>query len=296
VTGPVETERVVEGRVTEWHCRSRSWRIGSRPLIMGILNVTPDSFSDGGRFRDVDAAVDHGCRMEEAGADIIDVGGESTRPGSRRIPLEEELRRVIPVVEGLAQRVRCAISVDTTKAEVAERALQAGADIVNDVSAGRWDERMLPVVAASRAGMVLMHMKGEPGTMQADPRYRDVVGEVQDFLRERISACLAAGIRREALAIDPGIGFGKRLEHNLALLSAIPRLAGLGRPVVIGVSRKSMLGMLTGRPVDERLSASLGAAAFAMWRGAHVLRVHDVPETRDVVQVVGALMESDGGR
>lgn len=260
---------------------------------MGILNVTPDSFSDGGRFMDFGVAVEHACRMAEAGADIIDVGGESSRPGSERVPLEEEIRRVIPVIGELAGRVECPISVDTMKAEVARQAVEAGASIVNDISAGRWDPEMLSVVAESGAGMVLMHMQGEPRTMQQNPQYKDVVAEVVEFLAGRMAECEKAGIDPVRLAVDPGIGFGKTLEHNLQLLAALPRLRELGRPVVVGASRKSMIGMLTGREVNERLAGSLAVAAYALMRGAHVLRVHDVAQTRDVISVIAALKRQE---
>lgn len=283
-----------EGKATtEWRCGTHWFRIGERPLIMGILNVTPDSFSDGGRFMDFGVAVEHACRMAEAGADIIDVGGESSRPGSERVPLEEEIRRVIPVIGELAGRVECPISVDTMKAEVARQALEAGASIVNDISAGRWDPEMLSVVAESGAGMVLMHMQGEPRTMQQNPQYKDVVAEVVEFLAGRMAECEKAGIDPVRLAVDPGIGFGKTLEHNLQLLAALPRLRELGRPVVVGASRKSMIGMLTGREVNERLAGSLAVAAYALMRGAHVLRVHDVAQTRDVISVIAALKRQE---
>ncbi len=261
---------------------------------MGILNVTPDSFSDGGRFLDPDSAVRHGLELVEAGAAIVDVGGESSRPGSRRIPADEELRRVLPVIRGLVAQSDCVISVDTMKSEVARRALDAGAHIVNDISAGRWDPEMFGVVAAYGAGMVLMHMQGEPETMQRNPEYGDVVKEVRDFLVARLGACVEAGIARDSVAVDPGIGFGKTLEHNLELLAAIQRLKEVGRPVVIGASRKSFIGLLTGREVGERLAGSLAVAAYCVLRGADILRVHDVAETRDVVELIQALRKREG--
>lgn len=279
-----------------WKCRDRELDMGSGPLIMGILNVTPDSFSDGCRFRDPDSAVRHGLELVEAGAAIVDVGGESTRPGSRRVPVDEEMRRVLPVIRGLAAQSDCVISVDTMKSEVARSALDAGADIVNDISAGRWDPEMLGVVSALGAGMVLMHMQGEPQTMQRNPEYRDVVTEVRDFLAARLEACVEAGISKESVAVDPGIGFGKNLEHNLELLAGVLRLKELGRPVVIGASRKSFIGLVTGKAVGERLAGSLAVAAYCTLRGVDILRVHDVPETRDVVRLIQELRKREETR
>jgi dihydropteroate synthase len=263
--------------------------MGSRPLIMGILNVTPDSFSDGGCFLDGARAAAHGLEMAEAGAAIVDVGGESTRPGADPVPADEERRRVVPVIRALREGCGALVSVDTMKADVAEAALDAGAHIVNDVSALRHDPRMRDVVRRSGAGAVLMHMQGTPRTMQQDPRYADVVEDVRGFLEQRIEALTAWGVPREALALDPGIGFGKTLDHNVALLSNLGALAGAGRPVVVGLSRKSFLGRLTGRDVTGRLAASLAALSFCVLNGAHVIRVHDVRESVDAVNVLTAL-------
>ncbi len=253
-----------------------------RPLIMGIVNVTPDSFSDGGLYLDARAAIDHGLRLIEAGADILDIGGESTRPGADPVSLAEELDRVIPVVEGLRD-AGVALSVDTMKPEVMRAALAAGADMINDVNAlrapGAW-----AAVRDSRCGLCLMHMRGEPRTMQNTPHYQDVVGEVYEFLRQRLDEAQAQGIDRERLLVDPGFGFGKTLEHNIALFKSLARLAELA-PVLVGVSRKSMLGQITGRPLGERLVASTMAAVLAVQRGAAVLRVHDVAATRDALRV-----------
>lgn len=257
-----------------------------RPLVMGIVNVTPDSFSDGGQFRDAHAAIEHGLRLVAAGADILDIGGESTRPGAEPVSLAEELDRVIPVVEGLRE-ASVALSVDTMKPEVMRAALAAGADMINDVNAlralGAW-----AVVRDSRCGLCLMHMRGEPRTMQQAPHYQDVVREVSDFLRQRLDEALACGIARERLLIDPGLGFGKTLEHNIALFKSLAALADIA-PVLVGVSRKSMLGQITGRPVGERLAASVTAAVLAAQRGAAVLRVHDVAATVDALRVWQAL-------
>lgn len=272
------------------------WRVGDvtldcgeRTLIMGVLNVTPDSFSDGGRFLGERAAVDRGIAMTDEGADIVDVGGESTRPRSEPVAVREELERIIPVIERLAAHVPVPISVDTRRAEVARAALDAGATIVNDVSAGR-DPGMFDRVRDMRAGYVMMHMLGEPKTMQEDPRYEDVVAEVTEFLRERIEAAGLAGIDTERVAVDPGIGFGKDLGHNLALLHHVEAIAGLGRPVVYGPSRKRFIGtLLGGAPEHERLEGTIGTAAWLAARGAHVVRVHDVLEVGRALRVVDAI-------
>lgn len=269
-----------------WQCRDRTLSLGSRTLVMGILNVTPDSFSDGGRYLDSKRAIEHGLEMARDGADLIDVGGESTRPGSEPVPAEEEQWRVVPVIEALSRETDRVLSVDTRKARVAEKALAAGAHLVNDVSALSSDPDMLRVVRDHGAGVVLMHKRGEPKTMQDEPRYENVVTEVRDYLGSRIEHLAASGIPEEAVAVDPGIGFGKTLEHNVALLVHLRELARLGRPVVIGVSRKSMIGRITGREVQDRLPGSLGAAAYAILRGAHVIRVHDVKESCDTARLM----------
>jgi len=255
----------------------------SRPRVMGILNVTPDSFSDGGRYFDLQRALDHGRAMRADGADIIDVGGESTRPGSREVSADEELQRVLPVVQWLASE-SIPISIDTSKPAVMRAAIAAGAAMVNDVRALRAHGAM-EAVAPSDAGVCLMHMLGEPRTMQDAPRYVDVVGEVSDFLVERARACVEAGIAAERIVIDPGFGFGKTLAHNLALLHAMPRLASLGYPVLAGWSRKSSLAKITGRASDDRVAASVAAALAAVARGACWVRVHDVRATVDALAV-----------
>jgi len=255
---------------------------------MGVLNVTPDSFSDGGLFFEHDAALRRGLEMVEQGADVIDIGGESTRPGSDPVSAEEEWRRVGTLIESLAAKVDVPLSIDTMKASVAERAIRAGASIVNDVS-GMRDPALIRVVAAERAGVVAMHMLGNPKTMQQDPRYEDVVGEVEAFLAERIRALEAAGVASDAIAVDPGIGFGKSLAHNLALLRGLDRLAALGHPVVVGVSRKSFIGKLGAGDAGRRLPGSVAAATVAVLRGAHVVRAHDVSETVRAMRVADAL-------
>lgn len=258
-----------------------------RPVVMGVLNVTPDSFSDGGRFFEPAAALERAMQLAEDGAAIVDIGGESTRPGATPVEAAEELRRVIPVVERLAASLPVPVSVDTRKPEVMRRALAAGASMVNDVSALA-APGALEAVAASQAAVCLMHMQGEPGTMQAAPHYGDVVVEVRGFLRRRIDACVAAGIPRERLAIDPGFGFGKALEHNLALLAGLARIADEGLPVLAGLSRKRLIGDITGRAEGERLAGSLAAAVVAAINGARIIRAHDVRETADALAVLAA--------
>jgi dihydropteroate synthase len=258
--------------------------------IMGVVNVTPDSFSDGARYLDPDAAVAHGLELIEQGAAIVDVGGESTRPGAAPVPAEEELRRVIPVIEGLAAAARGAqISIDTYKARVAAAALQAGAGIVNDVTALRGDPEMASVIAGAGAGCCLMHMLGEPRTMQQNPRYRDVVAEVREFLARRLEFAVARGIDPGRIVLDPGIGFGKTVEHNLALIAGLGELVTLGRPVLVGTSRKSFLGRLTGREDPaERLAGTIASCVVAYERGARVFRVHDVAAVHDALTVTAA--------
>jgi dihydropteroate synthase len=274
----------------EWHLRDRVLHPGRRPLVMGIVNVTPDSFSDGGRFAGPEDAVAYGLELVRQGADLLDVGGESSRPGAAGVPADEELRRVVPVVRGLAERCGVPISVDTCKAVVARQALEAGAQVVNDITA-LGDPDMPAAVRDLGAGVILMHMRGSPATMQEDPRYDDVVAEVTDFLEARLRAAGDQGIAAPRVVLDPGIGFGKRSEHNLLLLANLDRLAKLGRPVCLGVSRKGFLGRLLDRPQPQRLAGSLAVACFAMaCRTAHVLRVHDVAETHDAVVVLDAVM------
>jgi dihydropteroate synthase len=252
---------------------------------MGVVNITPDSFSDGGRFLDRDAAIAHGRRLASEGADIVDLGGESTRPGAALVSEAEELKRVIPVLEKLSD---LCVSVDTRRPAVMEAALDAGASMINDVQALQ-APGALEALHESQCAVCLMHMKGEPATMQRDPHYDDVVGEVKEFLRQRIAAAAAAGIARERLVVDPGFGFGKTAAHNLTLLGRLSEFADLAVPLLAGLSRKSTIGKLTGRAADERLAGSLAMALIALQGGATILRVHDVKETRDVVAVWEAL-------
>jgi len=264
-----------------------------RPRVVGILNVTPDSFSDGGAFANLDAAVAHGLAMAEQGADMLDVGGESTRPGAAEVPLDEELRRVIPVIEQLAARSTLPIAIDTSKPEVMRAAVAAGAGMINDIYALR-REGALDAAAELRVPVCLMHMQGEPRGMQDEPHYDDVVGVVHRFLTDRLFACELSGIDKRRVLVDPGFGFGKTLEHNLALLRALERFADLGAGVYAGLSRKAMIGTLTGRPSGEaRAAGSAAAALIAVQRGARMVRVHDVAATVDALAVWRAVREGD---
>ena len=287
MTGTALADRLLAATGTSAHPLSRVLA-ARRPLVCGVLNVTPDSFSDGGRFHSFDRAVERGRTLAAEGADLIDVGGESTRPGSRPPTLAEELDRVVPVVEALGRQVPVPLSVDTSRPEVMRAAVAAGASMVNDVRALR-SPGALSAAAELGVPVCLMHMQRSPETMQEDPRYRDVVVEVRTFLAERVRACLDAGIRQEHLVVDPGFGFGKTLTHNVALLASLDAFTGLGVPVMVGLSRKSVLGQLTGRTVGDRLPGSLAAALVAVQRGASVLRVHDVAATRDVLAVLDAV-------
>jgi dihydropteroate synthase len=277
-----------------WQCRSRVLNLGERTFVMGILNVTPDSFSDGGHFIDPNAAVDHALEMIAHGADIIDIGGESTRPGADPVSAADEIGRTVPVIEKIREQSDIPLSIDTMKAGVAAEAVAAGADIINDVSALEADARMAEVAAETRAGVVLMHMKGTPRTMQSDPAYGNVVEEVRDYLKSRIDVAIQHGVARNRIVIDPGIGFGKTMEHNLALLRGLPALAECDSPLLVGASHKSFIGQLTGRKAPiERRAGSLGAAAWAVANGAHILRVHDVLDTCDVCRILDTFISGD---
>jgi dihydropteroate synthase len=268
-------------------CGRFGFNLAQRPLVMGILNVTPDSFSDGGRYQGLEFAMERAEQMIKDGVDIIDIGGESTRPGSPSVPVQEELARVMPVIYALRE-LGYALSVDTCKPEVMREAIIAGADMINDINGFR-APGAIEAVADSDAGLCIMHMQGTPQDMQAGPSYHDVVGEVIAFLRERVEALLAAGVTRERITIDPGFGFGKTVEHNVALLCGINRMQReLGLPVLAGLSRKSMIGALTGRPVEQRMAGSLGGALAAVAQGARIVRVHDVAETVDALRVWNA--------
>lgn len=266
-------------------------RSRSHCSIMGIINVTPDSFSDGGRHLDANTAIDEALRMIEGGADMIDIGGESTRPGTQDIPVEIELRRVVPVVEQLRRHTDVPLSIDTRKSMVAEAAIRAGADIINDVSALRHDAEMVHVAASSGAPVVLMHMLGTPATMQCNPHYDNVVANVYSFFQERIEFCRACGI--EQIVIDPGIGFAKLVQHNLLLLARLKHFTQLGYPILVGTSRKSFIGHVTGLAVNERLPGSLASAVIAVANGASIIRAHDVPETRTAIDMAIAIIEAE---
>jgi dihydropteroate synthase len=279
--------------------RERIWRIGERlfdvsrhGLIMGVLNVTPDSFSDGGEFFTPDKAIERGLVMAREGAHIIDVGGESTRPGSKAVVVEEELHRVIPVIEKLRAKVDLPLSIDTSKAEVARAAIEAGASIVNDITGGRGDERMLPLIAQTKSALIIMHMQGIPTTMQIQPQYTDVVEEILDFFRQQYARAIGLNIDPMAIAFDPGIGFGKTLEHNLELLAQLERLRVNDRPLVVGFSRKSFLGKLIGSSeISDRLVPGLALSSLLRARGADVFRVHDVKENVYALRVTEAILQ-----
>ena len=277
-----------------WRCGPHVVPLGRRTLVMGIVNVTPDSFSDGGSHANVDDAVKHAIQMVADGAELVDVGGESTRPGSDVVAPEEEIHRVVPVIRRIVDELPdVPVSIDTRKPAVARAALEGGASIVNDVSAGA-DPAMFGVVGEAGAGMVLMHMKGEPKTMQDDPSYYDVVAEVRGFLGDRVEAALAAGIDRERLCIDPGIGFGKTLEHNLTILHDIRAFHHLAVPVLVGPSRKRFIGTLTDTDVDDRIEGTAGVVAWCAAEGVDIVRVHDVKEMTRVVRVVDAIARPAG--
>ncbi len=279
--------------------RGRLWKIGDRlfdlsrqGLIMGVLNVTPDSFSDGGDFFDAENAVEHGLRMAAEGAHIIDIGGESTRPGAESVAAEEELRRVIPVIEQLLKTSEVIISIDTSKAEVARVAIRAGASIVNDVTGGRGDQEMMPLIAETKSAFIIMHMQGTPQTMQIAPQYTNVVSEISDFFRQQYARAIVYTIDPMAIAFDPGIGFGKTLEHNLELLAQLETLRACDRPIVIGVSRKSFLSKLIhSAQMSDRLAPAVALTSLLRARGADVLRVHDVKENANALKVTEAILQ-----
>jgi dihydropteroate synthase len=273
--------------------KHKSFDLSSRTHIMGILNVTPDSFSDGGKFDRFDDAIAQGMRMVQEGADIIDVGGESTRPGSDPVTLEEELSRVIPVVSSLAQKTDVPISIDTYKSDVARRALDAGAQMINDISALRFDPEMKRIAGQYQVPVVLMHIKGTPKDMQKDPSYEDVIGEITQYLRESIQLAYEGEIEKERILIDPGIGFGKRFQDNLNILKNLREFSILRCPILIGCSRKSFIGKILDLPVGERLEGSLAALAVAVMNGANIVRVHDVKESKRVAGLVDAIRRAD---
>ena len=262
-----------------WRAVDRVWQFPRRPLVMGIVNTTPDSFADGGKFLEPQAAIDHALQLAEEGADLLDIGGESTRPGAQPIDEAEELKRVLPVIKQLARQTDAALSIDTQKPAIAQAALDDGAIIINDIGANRQDPAMWQTAASAGGGYVCMHMLGTPATMQQAPRYEDVAAEVEAFFRERLDRFAAAGLATEQVALDPGIGFGKALEHNLALLGSLERFKKIERPLLVGASRKSLIGQVTQAEVNDRLPGSLACACRAAQAGAAVVRVHDVAAT-----------------
>ena len=272
-----------------WIAREHQFNFPRPTIVMGIVNTTPDSFTDGGRFLDADAAGAQALRLASQGAEILDIGGESTRPGSANVSEQEELDRVIPVIERLAKRPELVLSIDTQKPSVAREALAAGASVVNDIAANRSDTEMWQVVAEAGAGYVCMHMQGTPQTMQANPEYEDVTSEVYDFFRERLALLSSHGVTLDQVALDPGIGFGKALEHNIKLLRDLNKFSFVERPMLVGASRKSFIEKLLGAPIDERLPASLACAAWAAIQGSQIIRVHDVAETIQAVRMAEAL-------
>jgi dihydropteroate synthase len=273
-----------------WHCGKYKLDVSSRPLIMGILNITPDSFSDGGRYLDTEAAVVQGLQLAEEGADIIDIGGESTRPGAQKVSLDQELQRVMPVLEKLSARLKIPLSIDTYKSEVAKRAVEAGASIINDISGLHSDPDMPRAASESKSGLIMMHIKGTPENMQTDPRYDDLLTEIGEYLKAAVKTAAAAGIMHEAMAIDPGIGFGKTVEHNTSLIKNLDYFKRFNSPIVVGISRKSFIGKLNRDiPASERLPGSLAAAVLAVQKGASVIRCHDVKETAQALKMAWAI-------
>jgi dihydropteroate synthase len=270
--------------------------LGDKTWIMGVINVTPDSFSDGGFYLDEKKAIERGLELVTQGADILDVGGESTRPGSDAISPEEELNRIMPVISELREKTNVLISVDTTKSAVAEAALEAGADIINDISAFRFDDRMPLIATETGAPIILMHMKGVPKTMQSNPYYEDLFQEIRCFLEERIATAEAYGIKRENIIVDPGIGFGKSLEHNLSIINNLNFLEKLNRPILVGISRKSFIGKILNLPPEERVEGTIASAVLSVLKGAHILRVHDVEPVKRAITVAEAIMNEDTDR
>ena len=295
-----ETRRVSRSGATEIYWEragtSRKLDLSSHANIMGIVNVTPDSFSDGGQFADTDTAVEYALKLAEEGADVVDIGGESTRPGAEAIATDEELKRVVPVIERVRAASDMLISVDTCKAAVAEAALDAGADMVNDVTAMRSDEKMIPLVAERCCPAVLMHMLGTPRNMQRDPQYKDVVGDIEEFFSDRMKAAVRGGIDPSRIILDPGVGFGKTVEHNREILRRLGEFCALGRPVMVGASRKSVIGAVLELPVTERLEATLAITALSIAAGARIIRVHDVAANVRCARMTEAVIFSGTGK
>jgi dihydropteroate synthase len=275
------------GRIIK--CGNYSLELGKRTLVMGVINVTPDSFSNGGKFFDSKLAISHAKRLVSEGADILDIGGESTRPGSESVTMDEEMKRVIPVIEEIANEVKVPISIDTCKSEVAKTALDAGACIINDISAARSDPKIANVAAESQSPLILMHMQGTPKNMQNDPSYGDVIGDIREFLKERVDFALLKGVPRENIIIDPGIGFGKTLGHNYEIIRRLGELKDLNLPILIGTSRKSFIGSTLGLDVNERLEGTLATITMSIINGADIIRVHDVKEAVRTAKMTDAI-------
>jgi dihydropteroate synthase len=275
------------GRIIK--CGNYSLEFGKRTLVMGVINITPDSFSDGGKFYDTKVAISHAKYLVSNGADILDVGGESTRPGSESVTMDEEMKRVIPVIEGISNEVEIPISIDTGKSEVAKAALDAGACIINDISAMRSDPRIANVAAESQSPLILMHMQGTPKDMQKDPKYKDVMGDIKEFLEERLDLAQSKGVTRENMIIDPGIGFGKTLEHNYEIIRRLRELKDLNLPILMGTSRKSFIGNTLGLDVNERLEGTLATITMSIINGADIIRVHDVKEAVRTAKMTDAI-------
>lgn len=267
--------------------------LDERTHVMGVLNVTPDSFSDGGRYFGPDRAVEHGLQMARDGADIVDVGGESTRPYAKRLTCSEEMDRVIPVIEALKRELSIPISIDTYKSEVAQGCLNAGASIINDISALRFDPHMASVAAQGDVPLILMHMKGTPENMQENPLYHDLIPEISEFLKDAIDRCVAAGVREDLILVDPGIGFGKTFDHNLAVIKELSRFKSLGRPILLGTSNKAFIGHILGKGVSERETGSMATVAAGVMNGAHIVRVHNVKKTVETVRVIDAIRRGE---
>lgn len=267
--------------------------LDERTHVMGVLNVTPDSFSDGGRYFGPDRAVEHGLQMARDGADIVDVGGESTRPYAKRLTWSEEMDRVIPVIEALKRELSIPISIDTYKSEVAQGCLNAGASIINDISALRFDPHMASVAAQGDVPLILMHMKGTPENMQENPLYHDLIPEISEFLKDAIDRCVAAGVREDLILVDPGIGFGKTFDHNLAVIKELSRFKSLGRPILLGTSNKAFIGHILGKGVNERETGSMATVAAGVMNGAHIVRVHNVKKTVETVRVIDAIRRGE---
>jgi dihydropteroate synthase len=288
---PVIVSSIMRGRL--WKIGDRTFDLSRQGLIMGVLNVTPDSFSDGGNFFDMENALEHGLRMAAEGANIVDVGGESTRPGAEAVAAEEELGRVIPVIERLHTKTEVVISIDTSKAEVARAAIRAGASIVNDVTGGRGDEEMMPLIAETKSAFIIVHMQGTPKRMQIAPQYTNVVSEISNFFRQQYDRAIVYSIDPMAIAFDPGIGFGKTLEHNLELLAHLEMLRTCDRPIVIGVSRKSFLGkLINSTQISDRLAPAVALTSLLRTRGADVFRVHDVKENVNALKITEAILQT----